>query len=76
MKAAAVLPRRQFLGRVLATATAPLVVPGAVLGLNGATAPSEKIVFGAIGVGNRALYILPNFLSQADLHFRGHQRRA
>lgn len=63
------LPRRQFLGGILATATAPLFVPGGVLGLNGATAPSNKIVFGAIGVGNRALFVLPNFLAQPDLHF-------
>lgn len=66
---ASALPRRHFLARVLATATAPLVLPGAVLGLNGATAPSNKIVFGGIGLGNRALYVLPNFLSQPDLYF-------
>ncbi|HRZ37854.1 MAG TPA: Gfo/Idh/MocA family oxidoreductase [Candidatus Paceibacterota bacterium] len=65
---ASVLPRRQFLTRAFAV-TAPLILPGAVLGLNGATPPSEKIVFGGIGMGNRALYILPNFLSQPDLHF-------
>lgn len=61
------LNRRRFLGRILATATAPLVVPGAVLGLNGAVAPSNKIAFGVIGVGNRALFILPNFLTQPDV---------
>lgn len=61
------LSRRHFLGRILATATAPLVVPGAVLGLNGAVAPSNKIAFGVIGVGNRALFILPNFLTQPDV---------
>lgn len=64
-----VLPRRQFLAGILATATAPLVVPGAVLGLNGAVAPSNKIVFGGIGIGNRALFILPNFLTQPDVQF-------
>jgi predicted dehydrogenase len=61
------LDRRHFLGRLLATATVPLVVPGAVLGLNGAVAPSNKIAFGVIGVGNRAMFILPNFLTQPDV---------
>ena len=38
-------------------------MPGSVLGLNGAVAPSNRIGFGAIGVGNRALDTLPTFLS-------------
>ena len=63
------LNRRSFLKGVLATAAAPLVLPGSVLGLNGATAPSNKLVFGGIGMGNRAMYILPNFLACADLQF-------
>jgi predicted dehydrogenase len=63
------LPRRRFLQSVLAAATAPLVVPGAVLGLNGATPPNSRIAFGGIGMGNRALFILPNFLAQPDLQF-------
>lgn len=64
---ASALDRRRFLGRMLAAATVPLVVPGRVLGLNGATAPSNRISFGVIGVGNRALFILPNFLTQPDV---------
>lgn len=48
---------------------ASLVVPGSVLGLNGATAPSNKIVFGGIGMGNRAMYILPNFLAFRQIQF-------
>ena len=47
----------------------PLVVPGSVLGLNGAVAPSNRITFGAIGVGNRARDTLPNFLSLRELRF-------
>jgi predicted dehydrogenase len=54
---------------MLMAAAAPLIVPGSVLGLNGATAPSNKIVFGGIGMGNRAMYILPNFLSFGELQF-------
>ncbi len=61
------LNRRHFLSRLLATATAPLVVPGTVLGLHGAVSPSNKIAFGVIGVGNRAMFILPNFLTQPDV---------
>jgi predicted dehydrogenase len=61
--------RRNFLRTSLAGITLPLIVPGAVLGLNGATAPSNRVAFGAFGVGNRARAILPNFLSFDDLRF-------
>lgn len=60
--------RRQFLRRAAAAAF-PLIIPGAVLGLNGAVAPSNRIVFGAIGVGNRARAILPNFLAFKEIQF-------
>jgi predicted dehydrogenase len=46
-----------------------MVIPGSVLGLNGATAPSNRIVFGGIGMGNRARHILPSFLFFPDVHF-------
>jgi predicted dehydrogenase len=61
--------RRQFLKRAATAVALPLLVPGSVLGLNGATAPSNRIVFGGIGVGNRALFILPNFLAFPDIKF-------
>ena len=61
--------RRSFIKSVLTASAAPLILPGSVLGLNGATAPSNKIVFGGIGMGNRAMYILPNFLSFSELKF-------
>lgn len=63
------LSRRHFLQRAAAAIAAPMIVPGAVLGLNGAVAPSNRIVFGAIGVGNRARAILPNFLSFKEIQF-------
>lgn len=56
--------RRGFLGQCLAMGTVPLLVPGRVLGRDGGVAPSNRIVFGGIGIGNRARYILPNFLWQ------------
>ncbi len=47
----------------------PLVVPASALGLDGAVAPSNRIGFGAIGVGNRARDTLPNFLSLREIQF-------
>jgi predicted dehydrogenase len=64
------LNRRQFLRRAATASALPIVVPGSVLGLNGAVAPSNRIVFGGIGIGNRARAILPNFLSFKEIHFR------
>src|ERR1043165_5437643 len=54
--------RRRFLGSVLATGIAPLIVPGHVLGLNGQTAPSDKITVGVIGVGAQGRSDLGAFL--------------
>lgn len=63
------LTRRQFLKRASAAAALPLIVPGSVLGLNGAVAPSNRIAFGTIGVGNRALDTLPTFLSIPEIQY-------
>jgi len=63
------LSRRSFLKRSAATAaalTAPMVVPGSVLG-RGAPAPSEQIVMGVIGYGGRCGAILPHFMSFDDV---------
>ena len=68
-QAAPALSRRQFLKRATAAAALPLIVPGSVLGLNGAVAPNNRIGFGAIGVGNRALDTLPTFLSFPDIQY-------
>ena len=56
--------RRGFLKQCLALAAAPMIVPGRVLGRDGGTAPSNRTVFGGIGIGPRARHILPNFLWQ------------
>lgn len=56
--------RRDFLRGCLAAATAPLIVPGRVLGRDNGVAPSNRIVFGGIGIGPRAHHIIPNFLWQ------------
>jgi predicted dehydrogenase len=47
-----------------------MVIPGSILGLHGAVAPSNRIGFGGIGIGNRAMAILPNFLSFKEIQFR------
>jgi len=61
--------RRQFLKRAAAAAALPLIVRGSVLGLNGAVAPSNRIVFGGIGIGNRARAIMPNFMARKEIQF-------
>lgn len=64
--------RRRFLktaaGASAAMAT-PLVVPGKVLGKNGAVAPSERIVMGGLGIGGRGGYDLGIFLDQPEVQF-------
>jgi predicted dehydrogenase len=47
------LSRRQFLQRSALVATAVQVVPGHVLGLNGAPSPNEKVNIAGIGVGGQ-----------------------
>ena len=51
------LPRRQFLKGALSAAgaavLAPTIIPSSALGLDGAVAPSERVVVGGIGIGNR-----------------------
>ena len=66
------LSRRHFLrlslgtGALLAT---PQILPAAVLGRDGATPPSERIILGGIGIGGRGSYDLGCFLSQPDVRF-------
>ncbi len=68
----AALNRRQFLRRAAIAGgafTVPLIVPGRVLGLNGAVPPSEKIVMGGIGIGNRGSDDLRWMLPEPDVIF-------
>jgi hypothetical protein len=48
---------------------APTIVPSSALGLDGAVPPSERIVVGGIGIGNRGTYDLGCFLEQPDVRF-------
>jgi predicted dehydrogenase len=63
------LNRRQFLKHAAAIATAPLIIPGSALGLNGAQPANSRIRFGGFGIGNRARAIMPNFLAMPDIQF-------
>jgi hypothetical protein len=65
--------RRNFLKQGLAAtgglALAPMIVPSSVLGRGGAVPPSERIVLGAIGIGNRGSYVLDCFLPEPGVQF-------
>ena len=66
------LHRRRFLKTAIqagAVVMAPQFIPGAALGKDTAAAPSERIVVGGIGIGNRGTYDLGCFLPQADVQF-------
>lgn len=65
------LSRRSFLRHTVAAAASvtvgPLIVPGRVLGLDGAVAPSNRITVGVIGTGRQTVYAnIPGFLREAD----------
>jgi predicted dehydrogenase len=64
--------RRSFLKTALkagALLALPQIVPSSVLGREGNVAPSERIVLGAIGIGNRGSYVLSCFLQEPDVRF-------
>ena len=69
---AARFPRRRFLqtlGAAGAVFAAPQIIPASALGKDGAVAPSERIVMGGIGIGNRGTYDLGCFLPEPDVQF-------
>jgi predicted dehydrogenase len=66
------LSRRQFLRRSAlgaALISAPSLIPGTALGLNGSVCPSERIVLGGLGVGNRGTGVLTWMLPEKDVQF-------
>jgi hypothetical protein len=77
--------RRQFIKQAALASgavVAPLIVPGSALGLNGATAPSNRITMGAIGMGGRGMGDLRAFMGQKEVHVvavcdvqKGHRER-
>ena len=63
------LTRRTFLKSAAGLAAAPCLVPASALGKEGAVAPSERIVMGAIGIGGRGSADLDYFLHEAGVQF-------
>jgi hypothetical protein len=45
------------------------VVPASVFGRDGAVPPSERIVLGGIGIGNRGTHVLNWMLPEKDVQF-------
>ncbi len=62
--------RRQFLkragGAAAVAAAFPYIIPGSALGLNGATAPSNRITIGCIGMGGMGTANMEGFLGRHD----------
>ena len=48
-----IISRRQFVKGVAASIAAVQVIPGSILGLNGATSPNEKLNIAGIGIGGQ-----------------------
>src|SRR5258708_16018486 len=66
------LNRRDFLATAVkagAILALPQIIPARVLGKEGGVAPSEQIVLGGIGIGNRGTYDLGCFLEEPDVRF-------
>jgi predicted dehydrogenase len=61
--------RRHFLKTAALTLGMPTIIPASALGKNGAVAPSNRIVLGAIGIGPRGREDLNAFLKQPDVQF-------
>ncbi len=64
--------RRQFMRKSVlgcSVVALPYLIPGSALGLNGAVAPSERIVLGGIGLGPRGKYDLSVMLPEKDVQF-------
>ena len=67
MKALPKTDRRGFLAQSIAATATATIISAKALGRDGATAPSEKIVFGIIGIGPRCTYDVKAMLPFADV---------
>jgi hypothetical protein len=63
------LTRRRFLRRAAAAAAMPYIVPATVFGRDGKVPPSERIIMGGMGVGNRGSHVLQWMLPEKDVQF-------
>ncbi len=58
------LSRRRFLGGAVFSAATVMIVPGSVLGLNGATSPNERLNLAGIGIGGQGGYDIDQLASE------------
>jgi predicted dehydrogenase len=72
--------RREFMGGAAISSAAFMVLPGAVLGLRGATSPNEKLNLAGIGIGGQGAHDLSQMTSEnivalcdVDQGYAGHQ---
>ncbi len=63
------LTRRTFLKGTAVLAAAPYVIPATAFGRSGRVAPSERIIMGGLGIGNRGSHDLRWMLPEADVQF-------
>lgn len=61
------LSRRRFLGAGAAFAASVSIVPAAVLGRAGETAPNSRLTLAFIGAGSQGLRVMLNFLKEPDV---------
>ncbi len=61
------LSRRKFLSGAAAAVAAPYIVPASALGKDGATAPSERITVGCIGIRGRGFHDLRWMIQHKDV---------
>ncbi len=61
--------RRSFLKGAAALAAAPTIIPATALGREGRAAPSERVVMGALGIGNRGTFDLKRLIAFGDVQF-------
>ena len=61
------LSRRGFIKTLAAGVAIPAIVPSSALGLDGATAPSNRVAMGFIGTGGRMNALFGAFLPQKDV---------
>jgi predicted dehydrogenase len=52
-----------------AAVSLPTIIPASAIGRDGNTPPSDRIIVGGIGIGNRGQYDLGCFLEQSDVRF-------
>ena len=63
------ITRRSFLKHTAGLALVPAIIPATALGRDGKVPPSERIILGGIGIGNRGSHDLRWMLPEKDVQF-------